>query len=65
MLAPPTPRHIALMIAMATDKTVADQFTDNFAYPDRQWSVLASAERTRRYLSDHGLDFDTLLAGAT
>lgn len=62
MLASPAPRLIAMLVAMSLDKSVADEFTDNFDYPDRQWSILATPERTRRYLRRRGFDMDELLA---
>jgi hypothetical protein len=61
MLAPPPPHLIALFVAMAVDRAVADEFTDNFAFPHRQWANLATPERTRRYLARHGFDLDALL----
>lgn len=62
MLAPPPPHFIAMLAAMSQRQSVADEFTDNFGYPDRQWSILATPERTRRYLQHRGLDMDALVA---
>jgi 2-polyprenyl-6-methoxyphenol hydroxylase-like FAD-dependent oxidoreductase len=64
MLAPPAPHLLAMFVAMSQNKAVADEFTINFGRPDRQWSILATPERTRSYLQRHGVDMDQLLAAA-
>ncbi|PXY22965.1 styrene monooxygenase subunit StyA [Prauserella muralis] len=51
MLAPPPEHLLELFGAMARHQHIADEFTDNFDYPDRQWQILATAERTREYLA--------------
>lgn len=61
MLAP-QPHLLALLVTMSQNQHVADEFTDNFGRPDRQWSILATPERTRGYLRSHGVDMDGLLA---
>lgn len=51
MLAPP-PEHLLRMFgAMDENKAIADEFTNNFDYPDRQWRILATAERTGEFLA--------------
>lgn len=56
MLSSPPPQHLQdLLGAMATTPAVADEFTENFNHPDRQWDILATPERTRAYLAGHGL----------
>jgi 2-polyprenyl-6-methoxyphenol hydroxylase-like FAD-dependent oxidoreductase len=62
MLGPPSPQLAALTVAMAMDKSVADDFTDNFAHPVRQWANLQDLEATRAYLATKGHDLDALLA---
>jgi hypothetical protein len=34
---------------------VADEFTDNFNQPERQWDILATPERTSAFLARHGM----------
>ncbi|KAA9150853.1 monooxygenase [Amycolatopsis acidicola] len=51
MLAPPPEHLLQLFGAMARDQAVADEFTDNFDYPDRQWRILATPERTAGFLA--------------
>ncbi|MBO0805624.1 MAG: monooxygenase [Nocardiopsaceae bacterium] len=50
---PPAPHLLELLGAMSASRPVADEFTDNFNYPERQWDILATPERTRRFLSRH------------
>jgi 2-polyprenyl-6-methoxyphenol hydroxylase-like FAD-dependent oxidoreductase len=52
---PPPPHLLQLLGAMAQNQAVADEFTENFSYPDRQWDILATPERVTRYLRTHGL----------
>jgi 2-polyprenyl-6-methoxyphenol hydroxylase-like FAD-dependent oxidoreductase len=49
-VSPPPPRFLNLLEAMAQNKAIADEFTDNFNHPDRQWDILATPERTEAYL---------------
>ncbi|PXY29303.1 monooxygenase [Prauserella coralliicola] len=53
MLAPPPEHLLQLFGAMSQDQAVADEFTDNFDYPDRQWRILATPEHTREFLARH------------
>jgi 2-polyprenyl-6-methoxyphenol hydroxylase-like FAD-dependent oxidoreductase len=62
MLAPPPPHFVALLIAMAQHKAICDEFTTNFGHGERQWTVLATPERTHAYLARNGVDMDALLA---
>ena len=64
MIGPMQPHLMAMLIAMAQNRTVCDEFTDNFGAPDRQWTNLASPERTAAYLRRHGMDMGELLAAA-
>jgi hypothetical protein len=34
---------------------VANEFTDNFNQPERQWDILATPERTSAFLARHGM----------
>ncbi|MFC7340321.1 styrene monooxygenase/indole monooxygenase family protein [Saccharopolyspora griseoalba] len=52
MLAVPPPPHLLeLITAMSRDPAVADVFTSNFNYPERQWDILATPQRTRAFLA--------------
>ncbi|PXY31335.1 styrene monooxygenase subunit StyA [Prauserella muralis] len=56
MIRTPPPQHLLeLLGAMSEHQAVADEFTDNFSYPERQWDVLATPERTRNHLARHGI----------
>ena len=55
MLAPPADHIQRLFAAMSADKVIADEFTHNFDHPDRQWQILATADRTDRFLARHGI----------
>ena len=50
MLQPPAPHVIDLMVAMAQNKVIADEFITNFGHPVRQWGLLATPERTAAFL---------------
>jgi 2-polyprenyl-6-methoxyphenol hydroxylase-like FAD-dependent oxidoreductase len=50
MLAPPAPHLLELIGAMSQDRTICDEFTENFNAPERTWDILATPERTRAYL---------------
>ncbi|GGT22267.1 styrene monooxygenase/indole monooxygenase family protein [Streptomyces griseoviridis] len=54
MLRPP--EHVRRLLgAMSECRSAADEFTDNFGRPDRQWRLLATPERTRAFLARHGV----------
>jgi len=63
-LEPPTPQFLAVIIAMAMNKAVCDEFTDNFSFPDRQWATLRSMDAARSHLDRFGIDADQVLAAA-
>ncbi len=52
---PPAPHLLQLLGAMSQDPAVADEFTDNFNYPERQWDILATPQRTAAFLAHHGM----------
>jgi hypothetical protein len=41
--------------AMSQNPAVADEFTDNFNQPERQWDILATPERTSAFLARRGI----------
>ncbi len=53
MLQPP-PHMVELLVAMARDKAIADEFVTNFSHPVRQWGILSSPERTAALITRHG-----------
>ncbi|MCC3332214.1 styrene monooxygenase/indole monooxygenase family protein [Nocardia abscessus] len=55
MLGPPPPHLQRLFLAMSENQAIADEFTHNFDYPDRQWQILATPERTDAFLARHGV----------
>ena len=50
MLAPPPPILLELIGTMAGNQALADEFTDNFNYPERQWDHIASPGRIRAWI---------------
>jgi 2-polyprenyl-6-methoxyphenol hydroxylase-like FAD-dependent oxidoreductase len=52
---PPAPHLLGLLGAMSQSPAVADEFTDNFNAPERQWDILATPERTSAFLARHGM----------
>jgi 2-polyprenyl-6-methoxyphenol hydroxylase-like FAD-dependent oxidoreductase len=51
---PPAPHLLQLLGAMSQNPAVADEFTDNFNQPERQWDILATPERTAAFLARYG-----------
>lgn len=51
---PPADHLLQLLGTMATDPAMADEFTDNFNAPERQWDILATPERTQEFIARHG-----------
>jgi len=50
MLMPPPPFVLELIGAMAQNRALADDFTESFNYPDRQWAHLSSPDATAAYI---------------
>lgn len=53
MLQPPTEAVGRLIFAMAENRGLCDEFTENFNYPERQWDNLASERRTHAWIDRH------------
>jgi len=51
MLAPPSEAMGALIGTMAQNKALADEFTENFNYPEIQWDRIATPERIYAWLN--------------
>ncbi|HKJ73333.1 MAG TPA: monooxygenase, partial [Alphaproteobacteria bacterium] len=52
MLAPPSPERGALIAAMSQNPALADEFTENFNYPERQWARLSSPESIQAWIAE-------------
>ena len=52
MLQPPSQAMGRLIFAMAEDRALCDEFTENFNYPERQWDRLASDKRIHAWVDD-------------
>jgi hypothetical protein len=50
MLQPPSEALGMLIGTMSQNQALADEFTENFNYPDRQWDRVASAERIHAWI---------------
>jgi len=50
MLQPPSEALGMLIGTMSQNQALADEFTENFNYPDRQWDRIASAERIQAWI---------------
>ncbi len=50
MLQPPSEALGMLIGAMSQNQALADEFTENFNYPDQQWDRVASAERIQTWI---------------
>ncbi|MFH1346493.1 MAG: styrene monooxygenase subunit StyA [Pseudomonadota bacterium] len=50
MLQPPSEALGMLIGAMSQNRALADEFTENFNYPDRQWDRVCSAERIHGWI---------------
>ena len=50
MLQPPSEALGQLIGTMSQNQALADEFTENFNYPDRQWDRIASAERIQAWI---------------
>jgi hypothetical protein len=50
MLRPPSDAMGRLIFAMAQDRGLCDEFTENFNYPERQWDRLASDKRIHAWI---------------
>jgi 2-polyprenyl-6-methoxyphenol hydroxylase-like FAD-dependent oxidoreductase len=52
MIAPPSEDLLCLIGAMSQNPALADEFTENFNYPERQWARLASPPRIRHWIAE-------------
>jgi len=50
MLRPPSDAFGMLIGAMSQNRELADEFTENFNYPDRQWDRISSPQRIEAWL---------------
>jgi 2-polyprenyl-6-methoxyphenol hydroxylase-like FAD-dependent oxidoreductase len=52
MLAPPTEHLGALIYSMSKNRRLADAFTENFNFPERQWDRIASPTRIKNWIAE-------------
>jgi 2-polyprenyl-6-methoxyphenol hydroxylase-like FAD-dependent oxidoreductase len=52
MIAPPSEDLLGLIGAMSQNRALADEFTENFNYPERQWARIASPQRIRNWIGE-------------
>lgn len=52
---PPAPHLLQVLGSMSASRPLADEFTNNFNYPERQWDNLATPARAQAFLARHGL----------
>ncbi|MGX1348617.1 2-polyprenyl-6-methoxyphenol hydroxylase-like FAD-dependent oxidoreductase [Bradyrhizobium elkanii] len=50
MLRPPSEAMGRLILTMAQDRELCDEFTDNFNYPERQWDRVATDKRIHAWI---------------
>jgi 2-polyprenyl-6-methoxyphenol hydroxylase-like FAD-dependent oxidoreductase len=58
MLQPPSPEMMDLTVAMSYSPLLANEFTNNFNYPERQWDRLASPQRIRSWIDERQIAAD-------
>jgi len=56
MLAPPSPAMGELLGTMGHNKALADEFTENFNYPELQWDRLSTPQRIRAWIDRTAAD---------
>jgi 2-polyprenyl-6-methoxyphenol hydroxylase-like FAD-dependent oxidoreductase len=54
MLPPPSQDLGALIFAMSQNRRIADEFTENFNFPERQWDRIASPQRIQAWIGKAG-----------
>jgi 2-polyprenyl-6-methoxyphenol hydroxylase-like FAD-dependent oxidoreductase len=54
-LQPPLPHAVQVLAAAAQSRTIADEISDNFNNPERNWEIFVSAEGAARFLQRHSL----------
>jgi 2-polyprenyl-6-methoxyphenol hydroxylase-like FAD-dependent oxidoreductase len=52
MLKSPSPEMMELTLEMGGNPVLANEFTNNFNFPERQWNRLASAQRIRAWIDE-------------
>jgi hypothetical protein len=66
-LQPPDEARIELMTAMSRDRRLAQEYFENFSWPDRQWERVGSPERIRDWLDEtriHALQLAAVTANS-
>ena len=52
VLQPPSEAFVAAIVAMAGNKRLCDDFTENFNAPETQWDHLASSQRINAWVAE-------------
>ncbi len=52
-LQPPPPHAIELFLAATQNRQIADELTDNFNAPDKNWEIFGSPEGAARFIARH------------
>ncbi|HEX4077512.1 MAG TPA: styrene monooxygenase/indole monooxygenase family protein [Rhizomicrobium sp.] len=52
MILPPSNDFLQLLGAMSQYPVIADEFTESFNYPERQWARIASPDRIRAWIAE-------------
>lgn len=55
MLGPPPPHVIELFLAASRNRAIADEVSDNFGWPEKNWPIFRSPEGTAACLARHGM----------
>lgn len=56
MLAPPSPEMGELLGTMGHNKALADEFTESFNYPEKQWDRISTPQRIRAWIDRTSAD---------
>jgi hypothetical protein len=54
-LQPPPPHAVELFVAATQNKQIADELTDNFSAPDKNWEIFRSPENAAAFLARHSV----------
>lgn len=55
MLGPPPPHAIELFIAASRNSKIADELSENFGWPEKNWEIFGSPEGAAAFLARHGM----------
>ena len=64
MLQPPSEALGTLIGTMSQNQALADEFTENFNYPDAQWDRISTPERIKAFIARHSAQAEPVRATA-